>query len=274
MKHPVLYRIYSLILVLLLCFSLSACQTADSQPQSPTQVPSSYPILFLDGIEGDTHAYVLCAIDSGELKTADDYLYNGKPLSDYLDCQNEAVSSDILDTAQEFTFINANGMTFQTGIDGLTCTDRPIDESFAVCAKVDGQPGEKNYYLGSYTGVSLLPADMTVGEKQITADLDGDGRLDTVSWAFTPANPEDYGEHFNYTITVAMGGTSYSIESDEYYPCKEEDLTIFVADLDQNGKFELVVCKNSLSRFRSVTVYQLNAGTAETWLTYVIDPEP
>ena len=261
------------ILLTLLC----GCQMTDGTQPPSTQTPSAptnYPILFLDGIEGDTHAYVLCAIDSGELKLAEDYLYNGKPLSDYYDCSNEAVSSEILDTAQEFTFINANGRAFQTGIDGLTCTDRPIDESFAVCAEVDGQPGEKSYYLGSYTGVSLLPADMTVEDKLISADLDGDGRLDTVSWAFTPANPEDYGERFNYTITVAMGGTSYSIESDEYYPCKEEDLTIFVADLDQNGKFDLVVCKNSLSKFRSVTVYRLKAGTAEAWLTYVIDPEP
>ena len=265
-----LLAIGTVFLLLLLC----ACQTADSQPQSPTQVPSSYPILFLDGIEGDTHAYVLCAIDSGELKTAEDYLYSGKPLSDYLDCQSEAVSSDILDTAGEFTFINATGKTFQTGIDDLTCTGRPLDESVAVCAKVDCQPGEKSYYLGTYTGVSLLPDDMTVEDKLISADLDGDGRLDTVSWAFTPAGPEEYGEHFDYTITVAMGGTSCYIESDEYYPCAEEDLTIFVADLDQNGKYELVVCENSLSRFRSVTVYRLNAGTAEAWLTYVIDPEP
>ena len=262
------------ICFVLLLTLLCGCQMTDSAQPSSTQPPSaptSYPILFLDGIEGDTHAYVLCAVDSGELKLAEDYLYNGKPLSDYLDCSNEAVSSEILDTAQEFTFINANGMTFQTGIDGLTCTDRPLDESIAVCAEVDGQPGEKSYYLGSYTGVSLLPADMTVEDNQLFADLDGDGQVDTVSWAFTPASS---GEYFDYTITVSMGGTSCRIESDEYYPCKEADLTVFVADLDQNGSYELVVCENSLSRFRSVTVYRLNAGTAEAWLTYVIDPEP
>lgn len=233
-----------------------------------------YPLLFVDTSSENTNAYVLCGFAPGRMYSTEDYLYNGRKLSEYIREQDVAVSSNILDRNKTLSFCDVNGNRFETVTDGLRCTGRMIDETVEVQAELRQIPNQRSCYLGTYSGIPIFPESITYGNRSISVDLNTDGNLDAISWKFIPAEPELYGEHFHYTVTATIGTQAYTIESNSQLPCKEEDVQIFVADVDLDGNYELIIYSKGMSRFRTISIYQLCADSVNQLLYYIINPEP
>lgn len=233
-----------------------------------------YPLLFVDTSSENTNAYVLCGFAPGRMYSTEDYLYNGRKLSEYIREQDVAVSSNILDRNKTLSFCDVNGKRFETATDGLRCTGRMIDETVEVQAKLSQIPNQKSCYLGTYCGIPIFPESITYGNRSISADLNTDGNPDTIFWEFAPADPDLYGEHFHYTVTATIGTQAYTIESNSQLPCKEEDVQIFVADVDLDGNYELIIYSKGMSRFRTISIYQLGTDSVNQLLYYIINPEP
>ncbi len=234
----------------------------------------AYPLLFIDASSNNMNAYVLCGFAHGKMYSTEDYLYNGRKLSEYIREQDVAVSSNILDRNKTLSFCDVNGKRFETATDGLRCTGRMIDETVEVQAELRQIPNQKSCYLGTYSGIPIFPESINYGNRSISVDLNTDGNLDAISWEFVPADPELYGEHFHYTVTATIGTQAYTIESNSQLPCKEEDVQIFVADVDLDGNYELIIYSKGMSRFRTISIYQLCADSVNLLLCYIINPEP
>ena len=262
--------------ILFLVFIFSGCNSNATVPTQPSLTADlDYPILFVDTTNDAPQAYILCAYSSGNLLSPEDYTYSDKPLAEYLRAQNEPVSTEVIDTDKTISFYDMRGQQHKTNITQVSCSGRIIDESVEVRAKLEEVPKEQGHFWGTYAELDLLPQNIFFGDRSISVDLDSDGELDTISWTFTSADSQEYGENYYfYEIMVTTGAKSYSLEGPGHLPCTLEDFSIYVADLDMNGTFELLVYSKGLSRFRYINAYQLDKDKICNLFSYVIDPEP
>lgn len=265
------------ILFLLISVILCGCHKSSNEGSTSSEVTDekeSYPLLFIDTANHDSQAYILCAVEDGTLCLTEDYAYSGRSLWDYLDNQDTPVSADIIDLSCKLSFVDPSGNEFQTDCDQMTCTGRVMDEAVEVLVNLTNTPPSGQLFLGTYSGINLIAQDVVRGEKSMTADLNADGIQDTISWSFTPADPDTYGDHAFYEITVTVNGETYFIDGSDGLPCKESDLSVFAADIDQDSIMELVVYVKGMSRFGHVEIYRLCTNGPERILYYTIDPEP
>ena len=234
-----------------------------------------YPLLLVDTTNQNNQAYILCTFKKGQLFPNEAYAFDGKPLLSYLGQEAMTVSSDIMDGGKQLSFYDVAGNVFHATSGEISCTGRIIDEVVEVRVDLcDPLSDVYKHYIGTYSSVSLFPETITYAERSIMVDLDQNGITDTVSWTFSAADPQIYGDHSNYQIIATINGLDYSITSKEVLPCLETDLSIFIADVDQDRIFELVVYSKGMSRFGVVRIYKLNDNAFQELLCYVIDPEP
>ena len=270
-------KYFCLMLVALLlcgCQAQPATGTDLQQTAAPEQASlTRYPLLFWDAADSDSRAYILCAFDNGDLRLTEDYLYSGEPLAAYISQENAPVSSDIFNSSLELSFRDPLGNHFQAFGDNMTCSGETLSESVSMRIALSHRPETGQFYLGTYRDANI-PFLTGNGEQTICAELDGDGVLDLVSWTFTPADPDLYGELFHYTVTATVGDVSYRISGEEHLPCEKEGLCVFVADLDKDGCCEIILCVEGMSRFRSVVIYRIEEDRLATWLYHEIDHEP
>ena len=262
--------------ILFLVFIFSGCNSNATVPTQPSLTADlDYPILFVDTTNDAPQAYILCAYSSGNLLSPEDYTYSDKPLAEYLRAQNEPVSSKIINTDKMISFYDVRGQQHKTNITQVSCSGRIIDESVEVRATLEKSPEKQGLFWGTYAELDLLPQNIIFSDRSISVDLDSDGELDTISWIFTSADSQEYGENYYfYEIMVTAGAKAYSLEGPGHLPCTLEDFSIYVADLDMNGTFELLVYSKGLSRFRYINAYQLDKDKICNLFSYVIDPEP
>lgn len=266
-------------ITLLLAIMILMCGCHFQSPPEPTAEPpvirTSYPILFLDETNGLDQAYVLCAFEDGQLRSAEEYRYNGQELSEYLRLQAAEVDTDMVDLHENFTFSDSSGSLFQANIERITCTGRMIDETVEVRATMAHTVQfTGRWFLGTYCNVDIFPDDIVREENSISVDLDSDGVRDKVVWTFAPADAELYGEHYTCSITIEQNGVVYDIGNIGHLPIKEDDFALFIADVTLDGSYELIVYTRGMSKFGAVRILQFNAGAYTTLMEYIIDPEP
>ena len=267
--------------ILLALIMFSGCQdrsapTIETTAETQSQVNiGDYPILFLDTSDNNTKAHVLCAYKNGELISTDAYAYDGISLSEYIRQQETPVSSEILDVTLPISLYPANGKVYDSTVTQVSCNGRIIDETVEVLAELEhvaGEDGER--FIGTYTGVDVSPRVLNYGNYSIVVDLDSDDDFDEITWSFSAADPDIYGENYYCNICVTKDGHTYQIENSGTLPCKEEDFEVFVVDVDLNGDYEIVVYTKQMSRFGVVKIYRLEKDTAVELLCYVVNPEP
>lgn len=267
-------KLFTLFLVMLM---LCGCQ-APSDKTSATPGDNSqavdYPLLLIDTTNHHGEAYTLCSFACGKLCKPEDYQYNGQPISSFMGKNSVPVTSPIIDLAKPLCFFDTKGNAFDAVATALYCTGRVYDEVYEVRVAFDRQTASApKFYLGTYAGVKLLPDNAEYTDSSIFADMDGNGTTDSVTWTFTPADPV-YGDNWDYAVTATRNGITYTVAEKGYLPLQKQDLAVFLADVDQDKTFEIVVYEKGMSRFGTLKIYKFHEEGYVPILTYIVESEP
>ncbi len=270
-----------ILLLAVFLFMLSGCGTVvqqsfpENEDSEETEVPASYPLLFLDKTNYTDQVYVLCAFEEGKLRVAEEFRYNGQELEEFIFQTDVAVETEIIDTTKAIRLFgpDGNGIEAKTGV--IRCSGRPIDGTVEVRTEITQETSyEGQWFLGSYAEVKMFPEEITRGEKMISVDLNADGKRETIRWEFEPIEDiEAYGERFTYAVLIEREGKVHRIEEEWVLPILEEDLAVFVADLNLDGECEVIVYDRGMSKFGGITIYRLEGEEYSEWMGYVINPE-
>lgn len=266
---------WSLIMVFILLI-LCGCEkeTQNQTPQQAVSPTNEYPIVIVDTTNSQDRAYVVGFCTGGEVKNLDNYSCDGKGLRDYLGQDDALTQSPVLDLSRSIKLMDNKGNTAQIQPVSVQCEESVIDETLVF--QVAFEPavsGENSFYIGTYGEIDIVPKEMTCQDYAIQADLDNDGNMDRVEWSFTPTTSA-YGVKNDYTISVSRNGMSYTLVQENRLPLEEEDLAVFVADLNGDKEYEIIVYANGMSLFGEVTVYTFTDSQYSIMLQYAVDCEP
>ncbi len=287
-------KVFCLLIASILLVSLVSCGKTDKNDISVSSTnssnenttssnvetdiaPGKYPVLFIDKTNHDDKAYVLCAVEQGKFLNTDHYKYNGKSIDEYLDGESVSVESDIFDISRALVFYDSKGNCYDAESTGLFCSskDRLVDGTPEVLVDLAEEiPSEENWLIGSYSGVNLFDVKPALNDMKIIADLDNDGKEESVDWKFEKCNPEYSSEHYDYEISINLNDEVYTIKNDEMFPVEKDHLWLMVSDINFDGNKEIIVYKKALSYFGTVCIYQIKNGTTELVADFVIDPMP
>jgi hypothetical protein len=267
-------------LTLLFVAILTLCSCTYQEPnETHTELYGTnedYPVVLLDAQNDDEQSHIICGIRSGQLKLTDEYQYNGQALSTYLFEPATEVQTNIINTDELITFIDPAGSYTEAEVDHVKCESQIIDETVRVrVAMTYSLMPDSQWLLGTYSKVDIFPKDIIYGEDFISVDLDNDGNRDVISWLFVPTDNKVYSDNnYYFTIMVEQNGTTHCIKDDKYLPIKKDDLAVFVADINLDGCYELIVCERGMSRFGIASIYQLSDDGYTLVLKYYLNSEP
>lgn len=255
----------------------------DSSYESSFQIIDSnvvtYPLLFIDTTDttNNDKAYVLCAFNEDRIYSTHEFLYNGKRLSDFVFEYDMLVESNIIDTEKDFVFYDNRGNRFETGCENLFCYGEEIINEVHVCASIKTEiKNDAKRYLGTYGNIDVFPSKIEYDKNSITVDLDANGVSDNIYWTLSPAEDEYADEGYcYYSLEATINGKKVSIaDNEDWLPLAREDLEVFIADVDMDGVFEIVVYEKTVSRFNNVFIYKINEESGKLLYSYTITPEP
>lgn len=234
-----------------------------------------YPLLFIDPAESSNEAYVLCYLSSGKLYTNEEFKYNNNLLTDYIDSDAVEVSTDIFDSSKALKFYDSKGTSLKTQSNRTICHGETLLGTAHVCVELSKDVLlHSNRFFGTYDGIDIFPQNADYQDSKILVDINSDNKNDLISWELIPADAQTYGENYYlYSIKVVVDEQTYIIENNDW-PIEKNDFEIFVADVDLNGKNELIIYEKAMSRFNSVSIYDFNSGTQQLLFSYTITPEP
>lgn len=239
---------------------------ADWDPNSPL---TCYPLLFVE----NGQAYIIGAMTPNNLYTPWDFRYNGEPLEDYFGgAEDVPVFTGILNTSNTLAFYGFTGSTFETGVKEVTARGEFGTGNYWVKAALTQQDCQ-GVFLGTYRGVNFSPENALYGNRRISADLDSDGSMDYVTWDFSRSQTESA---YICSIFIEIGSASYTIQRmSEYFSYAQEETEVWVADIDQDGRFEIVVYEKMEDDYsRGVSIYRLGADGYSEVLSYQIASKP
>jgi hypothetical protein len=259
---------------------LLLCSCSYQEPRKvhteQSEISKNFPIILLDAKDSIDQAHIICAIQSGQLQPTNKYQYNNQALSSFLFKPATEVHTNIIDTDKIITFIDPVGKHIESDVELIYCEGQAADETVRVRAEISHPDKlDSQWLLGTYKNVNIFPNDIDYGDDFISVDLDADGNRDVISWAFTPADNTIYGNDFFYfTIMLEQDGATLCIKEDRNLPIREDDLAVFVADLNLDGCFELIVCERGMSQFGIVNIYQFSDSGYTITLDYYLNGEP
>ena len=236
---------------------------------------NAYPLLLIDTTDmRNDKAYLLCGFNEEGIVSAYDFSYNGKELLDYLEIQGEKVETRIIDTSKNLLFKNSEGNNINADMSYIYCYGEPIIEEVHVCPEIVSDSivsGER--YLGTYADVNIFPDTIRYTENSVTVDIDSDGKDEIIRWEFSPAKDRD--GYFHYSVSVEVNGKNIALcDNLQWKPLEKKDLEIFVADIDMNDCFEILVYSKLDSIFNGVNIYSIDESGSELIHFYTITPEP
>lgn len=246
--------------------------------ESPNKNSPTYPLLFIDTTDNiSDKAYIICAFNEEGAYATNEFLYSDKNLGDYIEAQGVIVESDIIDTSNSITFYDKNGISFDSYCGKISCYGEPIIYETHVCADVNSDmPSSGLRFWGTYSELDIYPDEIEYGENSIVVDLDSDGAEDIIRWSFYPAE-DDWREeeYYRYTLESVIDGKTIAISDNrEWLPLKKTDFEVFVADIDLDGVFEVLVYEKAVSRFNNIFIYDIGSDKSEVLHFYTISPEP
>ncbi len=232
------------------------------------------PLLFIETDIYKDRAYVLGAGKSGAFYYAEQFIYDGAPLyskniyEGRMMLWNEPASSPIMEDGRILQFQNSYGECFDTTHQGLTTDGEAAVEYIYVFTQLpENTVKTDGLYLGSYADASVFPRNAEYSEQCVVSDLDGNGVSDTIMWEliknrpfeFAPLNYSDY--LYDYKVTIEQNGTVYTIENDRGQTVLKHGMTVFVADVDQDGDFEVIIYERDGLNPRIVMIYDFDGTT-------------
>ncbi len=131
-------------------------------------------------------------------------------------------------------------------------------------------------YIGLCGGKNTHPRGVTYNNQSIVADVDGNGITDRIDWQFSKSDIDGYGEKlFNYTIIFTINNKKFNFNNPSELPImSENDLELFVLDLNSDGKFEIILYSKYLAIQSRVTIYTVENNEINTEIDYIINPGP
>lgn len=245
------------------------------------------PLLFVDTKADPSRALLICAGNNGEVYLADRFTYDGASLYTVdgygrLEDLDRPTTTGILEIGRSLTFIDPKGAIYENSATSLTTTGR-IYASFVMAkAQLEKSPAvEQRFYIGSYADADMFPTDVVYEDNCIQADLDGNGVMDCVSWTLTEDRPFRHdafnydGYLYSYQLVIELNRAEFTFDPYvEYSKVGAGDYQIFVADVDQDGMFEIVRYMKESLVFDSIAVYDFDGTTYNKSMVYTITPRP
>lgn len=232
------------------------------------------PLLFIETEIYKDRAYVLGAGKDGVFYYADQFKYNGKSLYNEniydgrMMLENEPAESPIMEEQCILQFQNPYGECFTTTHQGLTTDGEASVEYIYVFTQLPKNTVQADgLYLGSYEEANMFPQHAEYSKQCVVCDLDGNGVRDTIMWElfenrlfeFAPLNYSDY--LYDYQVTIEQNGTVYTIENDRGQTVLKHGMAVFVADVDQNGDFEVIIYERDGLNPRVIMIYDFDGTT-------------
>ena len=261
--------------------SVSPKASSESSSAVSTKPTGSFdPVLFIEkDIAPEQYASVLCVFRAGQYNDLSQYKYSGKDWSDFVNQAGQVVTTDILQSGDSFTFFNAKGEdTFKTECSKVFCQGRGIDSFTEVRAYLSTVKNmEDTPYVGLLASVNPFPRKPTYTSQSISVDLDGEGHTDSVTWILSQSHSVyALKDSMDYTIAVQINGETHTIKNDTDLPIRDKSsLSVFVADVNSDGKFEILVYDADSSGGSGVTAYVIDSQRdVKEVFTYVANPGP
>lgn len=256
------------------------------QVNNPIDGEGMIPLLFTYAKYDKYSTYLIGAGNNGEFYIADRFAYNGKslyiPREEIYGCdyQKGPYNTKILDTERPVVFTDFGGSTVKTTVTGLNSDFMSIIEFLQMKPQLEQQlPETSRFYLGTYEGVEMFPRDAACIDNYIQVDLDGDGTEDLVYLALfedhygEEPNFDYAGYYYAYKLNITRNGKTYTfLPYASYDRAAQGDTRVFVADVDQDGEYEVLMYRMTYHRFDGLTIYDFNGQQYEKEY-YTISPQ-
>lgn len=251
----------------------------DIPQKAPEKNIIANPLLFWDTTDyRPDQAYIIGAFNKDGFHTTREFPYNDRHLNDYIEeVDGETVETNIIDTSKTLRFYDRYGSFFEADCGKIRCYSETIISEAHICADVKSDiPIDSQRFLGTYNGVDIFPESIEYSGNSITVDLDCDGDNEVVEWQFEDAYGEySGGDYYHYSLTAVIDGKTVGISDNyDWLPLEKGDFEVFIADVDMDGKFEIIVYEKATSMFSDVYIYDVSAKGTELAYVYTISPMP
>ena len=244
----------------------TTASTTTTRPKPDFVNKTGVPLVFIDGTNYPDQAYYFGSIVDGKWCALDAYAYDDCALDDYLLSPETEVDSPALPSDSTLTFIDGRGAALSAISTRLQVQGegRVISGIAEVRATLNTETD--GWWLGT-TDPSIFPSNVTYGERNFTADMNG--RTISVSWEFTPTEAD----FVRPTVTVVQEGEIYTI-THELLSVKEDEWRVFLLDINGDGQCEIFTYARHHGRFGVITLYQISDGQYTILDVFDIDPMP
>ena len=75
-------------------------------------------------------------------------------------------------------------------------------------------------------------------------------------------------------VPVVNGKTVKISDNKDWVPLEKGDFEVFIADVDMDGKFEIIVYEKGTSIFSNILIYDVSSKESELIHSYTISPMP
>lgn len=255
---------------------------------NPIDGTGMVPLIFVDTKKEPQTGYLICAGGDGEVYIADRFKYNGKslyweeiPEAHVIDYQKGPYSTEIMDLSKGFVFRDFKGNSVNAKVLELTGDFEAIIEFLKIRTHLNKSLStDSRFWLGTYEGVDMFPADGVYTENGFTMDLDGDGTEDRVEVVLTEDEYREdeftgyKGYAYTYVFNICRNGRTFRIKPyADWVRVVPEDIAVFAADVDLDGEYEIVKFYLENQRFGGISVYDFT-GTVYEEQVYTISPMP
>lgn len=263
-----------LVLFIILSICLCGCDSTQSDTSSNLEPNKVVPLLFMDTATYDSQAYILCSFNEGKLVENTAFKFNNKNLSEYTENVDVTVQTNIIDKNKKVVFRDWLGNEFESGVKDVICSGRPAVGDTEVRTQLNKSvSGKSEIFLGTYSGLDIFPKEIYYGANSITVDLNNDKKEDIISIDMALGNMENEIQYYDYLVSVSVNGNVYNIQNQKDMQVKKEDLHIFVADVNQDEDFEVIIYEKIHSRFGDITVYDVSTSGIISLYHFEINPQ-
>lgn len=234
------------------------------KPESPE---TCYPLIVVE----NGQAYIMGAYSSSRgYCSACDFRYDDKWLHEYYGLEMDAAVTSPIINMELPLFFQGNSGSFTAHAIGMTVNGEYATDNFWVKLQLDCEIPD-GVYFGSYSCVDIWP-DAISYDDEIYVDMDFDGDMNTISyqlfWDYT-SNCPVYSVFIDDIpkLLITLPSADYNLQN----------FLIIVADVNQDGIYELIVYKDYDKDFyRGIIVYILvsSSNTYSSGLNYTISRMP
>ena len=269
-------KMLSIFLSAVMLLGLSGCSFSKPDIVATDSIMS--PILFATRTSLENHsAYVLCIYEDGVFRKPNEFKYDGKEWNEFIGSADRDVKTNFVKTGDELAFYSSKGEKILAECEKVFCRGRGIDEFTEVHANIISEfQSCSKALIGFNSSQNPYPFLPKYDEDSIVVDIDNDRNEDMIRWSFEDSEHKIKGQNaFNYVLVISINGVDYCYENPSDLPLAEKtDLDVFVADLNGDGTFEILVYTVLAGMMEGICVYTVVDNNLLVLLDYVINPGP